>query len=82
MRVDNTSNHIQFAGPEAMVSCETERLKPELAGHILALDMHMRRLVTVEAREEDPIRSRNPFDSWHSILLLYRLQNDQPAKKY
>ena len=69
MLLDRASNHIQFSGIEAVVAGETERFKPELAGLVLALDMHVRWFITVEAREEEPIRSWNPCDSWHSRLL-------------
>jgi hypothetical protein len=55
MRVNDASNHVQLSGTEAMTASQPERLKPELAGLPLTLDMHMWRLAAVETREEEPI---------------------------
>jgi hypothetical protein len=38
-----------------MVACKAKRLKPELAGLVLALHMNVWWLIAVEAREEKPV---------------------------
>ena len=69
MLLDRASNHIQVPGAEAVVASKSEWNEPELTGLVLALDMHVRWFITVEAREKETIRSWNPCDSWHSRLL-------------
>ena len=55
MDLDYSANHIQLSGPEAMIAGKPKWLEPELAGPVLALDMNVRWLITVEAGEEEPI---------------------------
>ena len=49
-----------------MIAGKPKRLEPEFAGLILALHMNVWWLIAVEAREEEPMRSGNTFDPWHS----------------
>ncbi len=67
MRVDDSPNRIQLSGPEAMITGKPKWFKPEFAGPPFALHMHVRWLIAVEAREEEPIRSGDAADSWHSV---------------
>jgi hypothetical protein len=66
MDLDHSPDHIQLSGPEAVITGKPKWLEPEFAGPALALDMNMRWLITVEAREEEPIRPRKTMDSRHS----------------
>jgi hypothetical protein len=63
---DQPSNPAQFPRVEAMAPGNPQRLEPKLAGHILPLDVKMRRLATVETGEEEAVRPWYPFDSRHS----------------
>src|SRR6185436_20788718 len=67
MRLDEAPNHVQLMGAEAVVARKTKRIEPELAGLVLALHVNVRRLIAIEAREEEPVRARDSLDSWHSI---------------
>ena len=44
------------------------RCEPELRGHALAHDVHMRWLSTIPGVEEEPVRTR-PVDRWHFGIL-------------
>src|SRR3989304_1862083 len=68
MGVDDPTNHIQFSGVEAVATGQFDRFEPELARAVLSLDVHVRRLIAVEAGEEDPVRPRDALDSWHSDI--------------
>ena len=41
MPLDGSANHIQLPGAETVVAGEPERLDPELAGLLLALNVHV-----------------------------------------
>jgi hypothetical protein len=69
MGVDDPANHIQLSGVEAVATGQLDRFEPELARAVLSLDVHVRRLIAVEAGEENPVRPRNALDSWHSDIL-------------
>src|SRR5438094_8755944 len=56
---------VQLSGAEAVATSQLDRLEPELAGAVLSLDVHVRRLIAVEAGEEEPIGPRDALDSWH-----------------
>jgi hypothetical protein len=66
MGPDEAANQAQLSGAEAMAAGKFKRFEPELAGLVLPFHMNVRRLAAVEAREEEPIRSRNTSDSRHS----------------
>lgn len=66
MYLDDPPNDVQFACAEAVAARQPERLKPELACPALPLDVHMWRLATVEAGEEEPVWAGYTGDSWHS----------------
>jgi hypothetical protein len=66
MLPDESADYVQLMGFEALVASERQRLKPELAGLVLALHVNVRRLSAVEAREKEPVRSGDTLDSWHS----------------
>lgn len=72
MSLDDLPDQIQLSGAEAMVTGKPERFKPEFAGPLLALHMHVRWLIAIKAREEEPIRSGDAADSWHSDRSLLR----------
>src|SRR5947207_9323811 len=65
-RTDDSANHVQFVGAETMTSRQFDRFEPEFAGATPPLHMDVRRLIAVEAREEEPVRSRDVLDPWHS----------------
>jgi hypothetical protein len=48
MRVDEPANDIQFSGIESLATSQLDRFEPELARAVLSLDVHVRRLITVE----------------------------------
>src|ERR1041384_980041 len=52
-----------------MVTSRPKWLQPEFAGFFLTLNMNVRRLGAVEAREEESVRPRNAFNAWHSTSL-------------
>ncbi len=66
MGLDNSTNQIQFSAPEAVVTAKAKGLKPKFACHGLPLYVNVRRLIAVEAREEETIRSGDISDFWHS----------------
>jgi len=66
MPPDQSANHVQLVGREALAAGEHQRLKPKLAGFVLAFYVDVRRFGTVEAREKEPIRSRDTPDSRHT----------------
>jgi hypothetical protein len=66
LRTDDSANHVQFVGVETMTSRQFNLSEPEFAGATPSLHMDVRRLIAVEAREEEPIRSRDVLDPWHS----------------
>jgi hypothetical protein len=68
MGQDDSANHIQLPGAEAVTASKLQWLKPELAVPVLALHMNVRWLVAVKTREEEPVRSRNASDSWQSTI--------------
>src|SRR5207249_2558517 len=61
-----------LADPSQLVCCkpmvprEHQRAQPELAGAAVSLHVDVGRLVAIEAREEEPIRSGDATDAWHS----------------
>src|SRR3990172_12159039 len=69
MGVDGPANHVQLSGVEAVATGQLDRFEPELARTVLSLDVHVRRLIAVEAGEEDPVRPRNALDPWHSDIV-------------
>jgi hypothetical protein len=56
------SDLIQLPGRKAVIAGKHNGFQPKLAEHVLALDVNVPWLKTVEAVKEKPIRSRNPFD--------------------
>lgn len=70
MGPDESPNHIQLSRAEAMTASKAKRLEPEFTGLVLTLHMDVRWLIAVEAREEEPIRPGNTFDSRHSEASL------------
>jgi hypothetical protein len=59
MGTDQTPDGIQFPSAETVAASEFDRLQPELAGAPLSLDVHVCRLVAVEAGEEESVRPRD-----------------------
>src|SRR3989475_1481421 len=61
-----------LAYPSQLVCCkpmvprEHQRVEPELAGVPVSLHVDVGRLVAIEAGEEEPIRSGDATDAWHS----------------
>src|SRR5438874_4439440 len=61
-----------LADPSQLVCCkpmvprEHQRAQPELAGAAVSLHVDVGRLVAIEAREEELIRSWDATDAWHS----------------
>ena len=46
---DQPANGIQLSSAEAVAAGQLDRFEPEFAGGVLSLDVHVRRLVAVEA---------------------------------
>jgi len=67
--VDDPANHIQLSRSEAVATGQLDRFEPELARAVLSLDVHVLRLIAVEAGEENPVQPRNALDPWHSDIL-------------
>jgi hypothetical protein len=63
---DYPPNVVEFSGRKPSIPSKRHRLEPELGLRILAPDMHMDRLATVETVEEEPVRSGNASDSRHA----------------
>jgi hypothetical protein len=57
MFVNRRSDSVQVARGEAVITRERDGVQPELAGSVLSFRMHVRRLVAVEAEEEQSLRS-------------------------
>jgi hypothetical protein len=57
------SNLIQLSSRETMIGREVNRVKPELARLVVPFDMHMHRLIAVEAVEVKPIRT------WRALIV-------------
>jgi hypothetical protein len=62
---DALANRAQLSGTEAVVTGKHKRLEPKFTRLIFAFRMNVRWLAAVEAREEEPVRSRNTFDAGH-----------------
>ena len=59
------ANLIEFVGSKAAAAAQRERLKPEFAHVLLALDVYVFGLIAVEAVEVNPIGSQDVFDCRH-----------------
>lgn len=66
------TNGIQLSSAKTVAACQLDRIEPKLAGAVLSLDVHVRRLVTVEAGEEEPIRPGDVLNPWHSGMPLFQ----------
>jgi hypothetical protein len=71
---NQSPDHVQLPGREAVVCRQFDRVKPEFASSLFASslfapDVYVHRLITIEAVEEEPVRSRDVFDSRHSPAL-------------
>lgn len=66
MELDDPTDHTQLLSPETVIPGQTQRFQSEFARPVLAFHVNVRRFVAVEAREEQPIWSRNTLDTWHS----------------
>ncbi len=66
MGLDESPNEIQLSGPEAVIPGRFQGFQPEFTSPLLPFHMHVRWLIAVETREEEPIRPGDPADSWHS----------------
>jgi hypothetical protein len=62
---DSSPRSSDIAGGETLVHRQAYRVEPELARRAITARVHMRRLVTVEAVEEEPQRTGNPGDGRH-----------------
>jgi hypothetical protein len=66
---NQSPDHVQLPGREAVVCRQFDRVKPEFASSLFTPDVYVHRLITIEAVEEEPVRSRDVFDSRHSPAL-------------
>jgi len=66
---NQAADAVQFSGREAFVETEHDRLQPELADHSLTSNMHVLRLIAVEAVEKQPVWARNISNRWHYAFL-------------
>jgi hypothetical protein len=48
-----------------VVFCQRKRFHPEFADFALFTDMHVQRLITIEAKEKESKSIRQLFDRWH-----------------
>jgi hypothetical protein len=60
---------VQFPCRETVIHGKRQRFDPELAGIALTLNVHVHGLVAIETEEEQPVRSWNSLDPWHSSIL-------------
>jgi hypothetical protein len=60
--LNEAPNSIEFSRREAPVRGEGQRSEPEFAGRVVALHVNMHRLHTIEAVEEEPVRTGNTGD--------------------
>src|SRR5574341_2517127 len=79
MSVEKPADGIDVGSTEAVVASQLERVEPELAGGVVSLDVHMRRFVAVEAREEHPVWARDALDPWHSGISSLSARSSYPA---
>jgi hypothetical protein len=59
---------VQFGGRKPLVEAEHDRFQPELSDHMLTPNMHMLRLVAVEAVEKEPVRTGHITDRRHAAF--------------
>jgi hypothetical protein len=65
MPQNDIADNIQFVGLEALIVSERQRFKPEFAGPVFTLHVNVGRLEAVEARQKEPMRPSDTFDSRH-----------------
>ena len=52
---------------EAVVTCERDRIKPELAGHAFTAHMHMLRFRAIKTVEEETVLANDTLYCWHLL---------------
>jgi hypothetical protein len=77
INLDQSPNHIQLPGSEAVVCCELDGFKPELTRLPFSSYVDVNRLVAVKAIKKEPIRSGDILDSWHSMVRYFHEQCHQ-----
>jgi hypothetical protein len=65
MGLDDPADQIQLSGPEAVIPGKPKWIDPKLTGPVLTLDVNVRWLIAVEAREEVPERPGKIRNSRH-----------------
>jgi len=63
---NNLTNAIQFLGAEAVVCCQSDRLKPKLASLVFSLNVNVPRFVAVKTVEEEPIWAGDSLNGRHN----------------
>lgn len=64
MLLHHSSNPSQLCPTKTSGSCQRNRVKPVLGGHVLPPDMHMGRFCIVQRHKENSVRSYY-LDCWH-----------------
>jgi hypothetical protein len=62
---NEAANLGQLSSGETMIGCEVNRVEPELACLLVPFDMHMHRLIAIEAVKVKPIRTQSVLDRGH-----------------
>ncbi len=71
MLINELRNRIQFAGAETSGSLKCHGIQPELRNHILASDVNMRRLASVQGHEEKAVATYSE-NGRHAMTILSR----------
>ena len=81
MRIQyETSDAVPLCGIETVVPGERDRPQPELAGHPFSLDMHVGRLVAVEALEEESLPPRQRLYRRHNLSAFASRSESRPPR--
>lgn len=67
MLSDQSLYLVKLPQAEPMISCQSNRVKPEFRFVLACFDMNMGRLTIFVAEKEEPVRA-NFENSWHSVL--------------
>lgn len=59
MLFDQSVQPINFFATEAAAILQSNRLQPKLGEVVIALDMHMRRLIAITRIKEKPVRANS-----------------------
>lgn len=82
MNFDHPPYDIQLPGSKAVICCKLNGFKPEFTRPVFSPNVHMNRLITVKTIKEEPVRSRDVFDPWHSMMPSLICYQRLPYRKF